>query len=186
MVNLRLKIRYSLLDTPWGEMFVAATERGFCYLSLRRVEIDDLLLSPLFRKKVDLERDDGGFAEFNGKLKDYLEGKKVFFSEPLDLRGATPFQRAVWERTGTIPYGEVRSYDWLAKRIGHPQAARAVGRSLALNPLPILIPCHRVVRKNGGLGGFSGGSGLKRRLLEVEGVQLRLKLDEVQLRQQQG
>ena len=175
-MNFYLRIRYSLLDTPWGQMFVAATGVGFCYLSLNKVDIDNLLRSPLLQRRVHLVRDDGGFSEFNGRLRDYLEGRKVTFPEPLDLRGSTPFQRKVWQLTATIPYGEMRSYAWLAERMGHPRAARAVGKSLALNPLPILIPCHRVVRKNGKLGGFSGGLELKRRLLEVEGVQLSLSL----------
>ncbi len=180
MVNRYLKIKYSLLNTPWGEMFVAATQEGLCYLSLNKIDINALLQSSLFQRKVDLVRDDGNFSEFNGRLRNYLEGRKISFPEPLDLRGSTPFQRTVWQQTATIPYGEVKSYSWLAEEIGHPKAARAVGRALALNPLPILIPCHRVVRKNGKLGGFSGGLKLKRRLLELEGVQLSLKLDEIQ------
>jgi len=180
VVNFYLRIKYSLLDTPWGEMFVAATGEGLCYLSLNKIDINALLQSSLFQRKVDLVRDDGNFSEFNGRLRDYLGGRKVSFPEPLDLRGSTPFQRMVWEQTVTIPYGEVRSYGWLAEEIGHPKAAKAVGRSLAFNPLPIVIPCHRVVRKNGKLGGFSGGLKLKRRLLELEGLQLSLKLDEIQ------
>jgi len=179
-MNRYLKIKYSPLAAPWGEMFVAATREGLCYLSLKKVDLNLLRQSRLFGKGVDLVRDDLSFSEFSKRLRDYLEGKKVSFPETLDLRGTTPFQQAVWKQTAAIPYGEVRSYGWLAEKIGEPRAARAVGRALALNPLPILIPCHRVVRKNGRLGGFSAGLGWKRRLLELEGVQLSLKLDEIQ------
>lgn len=178
-MNRYLQIKYSPLATPWGEMFVAATQEGLCYLSLHKVNLELLRQSRLCRRGVDLVRDDLSFSEFSKRLRDYLEGRKVSFPEILDFRGTTPFQRRVWEQTAAIPYGEVRSYGWLAERIGQPRAARAVGRALALNPLPILIPCHRVVRKNGKLGGFSAGLGLKRRLLELEGVQLSLKLDEM-------
>jgi len=179
-MNRYLKIKYSPLATPWGEMFVAATQGGLCYLSLHRVDLDLLRQSPPLRRGIELVRDEEGFSEFGRRLRDYLQGRKVSFPEALDLRGTTPFQQAVWKQTAAIPYGEVRSYGWLAEKIGEPRAARAVGRALALNPLPILIPCHRVVRKNGGLGGFSAGLGWKRRLLELEGVQLSLKLDEIQ------
>ncbi len=156
---------------------MAATGEGLCYLSLCKVDVNSLLSSALFRRKIDLVRDEGSFCEFKERLTNYLKGKKISFPEPLDLRGSTPFQRTVWEITTTIPYGEMRSYSWLAERAGHPRAERAVGRSLALNPLPILIPCHRVVRKNGKLGGFSRGLEFKRRLLELEGALLSLKLE---------
>lgn len=178
MVNRYLKIKYCLLDTSWGEMFVAATREGLCYLSLNKIDLAALRQSSLLRRGIDLVRDDESFSEFGKRLRDYLEGRKVSFPEPLDLRATTPFQRMVWKQTATIPYGEVRSYSWLAEKVGQPRAARAVGRGLALNPLPILIPCHRVVRKNGKLGGFSAGLRLKKRLLELEGVQLSLELDE--------
>jgi len=102
------------------------------------------------------------------RFKTYFRGGKIIFPDELDLSGATPFQRKVWEITRLIPYGETRSYAWVAEQVNNPQAARAVGQALARNPLPIIIPCHRVITTNGKLGGFSGGVETKRRLLQLE------------------
>ena len=98
----------------------------------------------------------------------YLSGDKITFPDELDLSGATPFQRKVWKITKLIPYGETKSYTWVAEQVKKPQAARAVGQALARNPLPIIIPCHRVVTTNSRLGGFSGGVEIKKRLLHLE------------------
>ncbi len=84
------------------------------------------------------------------------------------MRYYTQFQKAVWRATAGIPYGETRSYAWVAKRIGNPRAVRAVGQALGANPVPIIIPCHRVIGSSGKLCGFAGGLALKQRLLELE------------------
>ena len=102
------------------------------------------------------------------RLKDYFDGNRVDFPDKLDLSAATAFQRKVWQAARRIPFGETRSYAWLAEQIGKPQAARAVGQSLGRNPLPVIIPCHRVIAGDGGLGGFSGGLEMKRFLLNLE------------------
>ncbi len=107
------------------------------------------------------------FSDTVERLKDYFSGKRVEFPEELDLSSATHFQRQVWRLTKLIPYGETRSYGWIAKRLGKKKAARAVGQALARNRLPVIIPCHRVV-SDGGLGGYSGGVGVKRSLLRLE------------------
>jgi methylated-DNA-[protein]-cysteine S-methyltransferase len=112
-------------------------------------------------------RSEKPFAKTVARLKSYFAGHQVDFPEELDLSPATDFQRQVWRLTRLIPYGETRSYGWLAKRLGKIGAARAVGQALARNPLPIIIPCHRVV-SNGGLGGYSGGVGVKKSLLRLE------------------
>ena len=112
------------------------------------------------------------YADLAARLKAYFSGERVDFPELLDLAGATPFQREVWETARFIPYGEVRSYGWVAARIGRPKAARAVGQALGRNPLPVIIPCHRVLAGDGSLGGFSGGLEMKRLLLKLEGVRL--------------
>lgn len=91
-------------------------------------------------------------------------------AKKIDLRSGTPFQQKVWRAIQTIPYGETRSYSWVARKAGHPKAIRAVANACGANPLPILIPCHRVISKNGGLGGFSSPIGWKKRLLAHEGV----------------
>ena len=102
------------------------------------------------------------------RLKDYFNGNRVDFPDKLNLSGATPFQREVWQAARRIPYGETRSYAWVAGQMRKPEAARAVGQALGRNLLPVIIPCHRVIASNGGAGGFSGGLEMKRFLLNLE------------------
>ncbi len=109
------------------------------------------------------------------ELRSYLSGGTRNFSTPCDLRGLPAFTHAVLKAATRIPYGEVRSYGWLAQRLGNPKAARAVGNALARNPIPIIIPCHRVVRSNGALGGYALGTALKKRLLKLEERHSRLR-----------
>ena len=98
----------------------------------------------------------------------YFKGELQSFKFPLDLRLGTPFQQKVWKKLLTIPYGTTRSYKWLAQSIKNPNSARAVGNANGQNPLSIIIPCHRVVRENGELGGYTGGIKIKRYLLALE------------------
>lgn len=98
----------------------------------------------------------------------YLAGRLCSFRAPCDISGLSAFTRAVLEVTARIPYGQVRSYRWIAGRLGKPGASRAVGNALARNPIPIIIPCHRVVRSDGDLGGYALGLNWKRRLLKLE------------------
>ncbi len=102
------------------------------------------------------------------RLRAYFSGHKAAFPDRLDLSGATSFQREVWEITRLIPYGETRSYAWVAEQIKKPKAMRAVGQALARNPLPVIVPCHRVLNIDGKLGGYSGGVEIKRQLLLLE------------------
>lgn len=113
-----------------------------------------------------------GLAE---RLKSYFSGRRVNLSDELDLSGATNFQCEVYKICRLIPYGETRSYGWLAEQMQMPRAARAVGQALGKNPLPVIVPCHRVVASNGGLGGFTGGLETKRRLLDMESGSLGLQ-----------
>jgi len=110
------------------------------------------------------------FQDLEERLRIYFSGHKVTFPDKLDLSGATAFQREVWETTRLIAYGETRSYTWVAEQIEKPRAVRAVGQALGRNPLPIIVPCHRVLTSNGKLGGFSGGIEVKKRLLHLEGL----------------
>jgi methylated-DNA-[protein]-cysteine S-methyltransferase len=107
-------------------------------------------------------------ADLQERLQDYFSGLRVDFPDVLDLSGATPFQRRVWQAARHIPYGATRSYQWLASHIGRPGAARAVGQALGKNPLPIIVPCHRVAASSGELGGFTGGIEMKKYLLCLE------------------
>lgn len=101
-------------------------------------------------------------------LSRYFAGKVVAFDWPLQWPEATPFQRSVWRSLQTVPYGETRPYQWLAKEIGNERAVRAVGSANGANPFSLIVPCHRIVRKNGALGGYAAGTALKTRLLELE------------------
>jgi methylated-DNA-[protein]-cysteine S-methyltransferase len=103
-------------------------------------------------------------------LTEFLEGKRRSVDFPVDLSAGSPFQRRVWRITGRIPFGRVRSYRWVALRLGGARYARAVGRALGANPVPIAVPCHRILAQDGSLGGFSCGLRIKRRLLALEGV----------------
>lgn len=112
-------------------------------------------------------------ARLAPQLKAYLSGKAVRFNCRLDLSAGTAFQQKAWRAMLTIPRGETRSYAWIAKKIGKPRAARAVGAACGANPVPIIVPCHRVIASDGSLGGFGGGLPLKRRLLKLEGAVIR-------------
>ena len=108
------------------------------------------------------------FTGLMERFRAYFAGHRIDFPDKLDLSGATPFQRRVWEVTRLIPYGDTRSYLWVAEQIKQPGAVRAVGQALGGNRLPIIIPCHRVLAKSGSLGGFGGGLEMKSYLLSLE------------------
>jgi methylated-DNA-[protein]-cysteine S-methyltransferase len=106
--------------------------------------------------------------EFIKQLKGYFEGAKIAFSQRIKFLKGTDFERRVWIALKAIPYGETRTYKWLAERIGMPKATRAVGHALSKNPIPVVLPCHRVIESDGSIGGYSSGIDIKRRLLELE------------------
>ena len=108
------------------------------------------------------------FGDLPDRLRRYLGGELVVFDDKPDLTGTTCFQQSVWQKACNIPYGETRSYSWVASQLGLPKASRAVGQALARNPLPIVIPCHRVIGSNGKLVGFGGGMEMKKNLLCLE------------------
>ena len=102
------------------------------------------------------------------EIHEYLRGQRAFFRVPVDLEAAPEFQRRVLEAARRIPFGEARPYAWIARRIGHPRAVRAVGTALGRNPVPLILPCHRVWRSDGGPGGYIFGTGVKDRLVALE------------------
>jgi len=160
-------IRYSIAKTPLGEVFVAATDLGLCSLILENV--DEEIIEKLGKRlKLSIRRDDDSFIDFLSNLEEYFRGSPTSFDFDLDLRGSTPFQKSVWETMRQIPFGETRSYKWLANEIHRPDALRAVGQAVGANPIPIVIPCHRIIHENGSLGGFQAGLEWKIRLLTLE------------------
>lgn len=160
-------IRYSCADSPLGRMLVAATERGICAIQFARS--DEELIEGLRREFPFAARkaDDRGLRSWLGALLKHMRGKDLDSSLPLDIR-STAFQRRVWTYLQSIPFGDTRSYSQVAKAIGRPTAARAVARACASNPVAVVIPCHRVVRGDGSMGGYRWGIERKKVLLELE------------------
>jgi AraC family transcriptional regulator of adaptative response/methylated-DNA-[protein]-cysteine methyltransferase len=160
-------ITFSVVASPLGRLLVAATERGICRISLGD---DGRALEESLREEFPaaaIRRDSGALAAWVGAILRYLDGRAEPLDLPLDVR-ATAFQRHVWETLRTIPYGTTRSYSEVARAIGRPRASRAVARACATNPAALVIPCQRVIREDGGLGGYRWGVGRKRALLERE------------------
>jgi len=120
------------------------------------------------RTRINIQRNDSLLKYEINLLKAYFQGRQVDFDFPLDLSGGTPFQILAWNKLREIPYGECRSYKWVAEEIGHTRAARAVGMANNKNPLPPVIPCHRVIGSNGSLTGYASGLHIKKYLIEME------------------
>jgi len=164
-----MKMIISACQTDWGWVGTAASSTGLLGTTLPKASKEEALLSLLDRWPGAQEGKDSCLVDLHGKLQCYFSGRVADLSDIiLDVRGATGFQVRVREAVRAIPRGQVRSYSWVAHQAGSPQAARAVGRALATNPLPVVVPCHRVVGKGGQLTGFAGGLDVKRRLLEME------------------
>ena len=154
-----------------GPFFVAATGRGVVALSFE--ESEEGFCSWLQRRtRAMIVREPGKLREVISQVLDYLEGRSESFSLTYDLRSLTPFQHNVLTTVQKVPRGEYLTYGELARRIGKPGAARAVGQALGNNPIPVLIPCHRVLAADGSLGGYSGRGGVhtKEALLRLEGA----------------
>jgi AraC family transcriptional regulator of adaptative response/methylated-DNA-[protein]-cysteine methyltransferase len=163
------RIAFTVVPCALGRLLVAATPRGICRVSLGSgTEELEAGLAGEF-PSAQLRRDRGALAASVGALLRYLDGRAEPLDLPLDVR-ATAFQRRVWEALRRIPYGATRSYAEIARTIGKPSATRAVARACATNPAALVIPCHRVVRADGGLGGYRWGVARKRALLEQERV----------------
>jgi AraC family transcriptional regulator of adaptative response/methylated-DNA-[protein]-cysteine methyltransferase len=162
-----LDIRYATAPSPLGRLLVAATPRGVCAVKLG--DKDAPLIAALRREfpEAALGRDAGGLRRATATLVRALRGGAPRVDLPLDIR-ATAFQWKVWRALLAIPQGETRTYRQIAAIVGAPRAPRAVGRACATNPVAIAIPCHRVIREDGGLGGYAYGIGRKRRLIETE------------------
>src|ERR1700721_234692 len=160
-------IRYTCADSPLGRMLIAATERGICAIQFARS--DGELIEGLKREFPFATRksDQAGLQSWVESLLKHMRGKALDSSLPLDIR-ATAFQRRVWTYLQSIPFGATRSYSQVAQAIGQPSACRAVARSCATTPAAWAIPCHRVVREDGSMGGYRWGIERKRRLLALE------------------
>ena len=158
---------YTVFSTASGWVGLLGLKTGLLRTTLPQSterDVEDLLSTNDFSAVPS----DHFYRDLIQRIRKYYEGYPVDFPDKLDLSGATAFQRSVWQATRSIPYGETRSYGWVAGQIGKPGASRAVGQALHLNPLPLVIPCHRVIGSNGKLVGFGGGVEMKSYLLALE------------------
>jgi methylated-DNA-[protein]-cysteine S-methyltransferase len=157
-------VRYDIIETPVGELLIAATERG-----LARIHFDpngdEEELARTFGRRVLRSPID----EVRRELDEYFQGKRQDFDLPLDLR-VVPFNAEVLGELALVPYGTTTTYGALAAKVGRPQAARAIGTVMNRNPIPIVLPCHRVIGANGSLTGYGGGLDRKLQLLQLEGA----------------
>ncbi len=160
-------LKYITLNTDIGWIGILSSAKGLLGITLPQRSAQEAcqLLGDSVNRAICSPHP---FDNLMERLKVYFSGHRTTFPDKLDLSRATHFQREVWEITRRIPYGETRSYAWVAEQIKKPRAMRAVGQALSKNPLPIIVPCHRVVASDGKLGGFSSGVEMKRYLLSLE------------------
>ncbi|MFX0115261.1 MAG: methylated-DNA--[protein]-cysteine S-methyltransferase [Candidatus Hodarchaeota archaeon] len=163
-------IIYRDLESPLGNLVAGATSKGCCFLEFKD-QFDLNTTKHRIKKQYKLDMVSGANAlldQLESELEQYFSGALQEFSIPLDLKG-TPFQLAVWEQLLNVAYGETKSYSEIARLVEKPLAVRAVGRANGDNPLAIVVPCHRIIRSDGQLGGYGGGLWRKKRLLALEG-----------------
>ncbi len=161
-------VYYSTMDSPVGRLTICCSEKGVLQVAVGRRSTSKPG-NPDGNRQPRLQwvRSREKTRQLETQLAEYFAGRRRKFPVRLDLRG-TPFQRKVWEALRSIPYGETRSYADVARRIGRPRAARAVGQANRWNPVAILVPCHRVIAADGGLGGYASGLRVKKFLLQLE------------------
>ena len=168
--------RAIVFKSPWGWMGISESDKGIRSIVLPK-KSKRAVESELRAESNELVQQGAStrLEVARRQLLDYLAGKRSTFDVPLDFSQGTSFQRQVWRTLQRVPYGKLRSYQWIALRVGGPQYARAVGNAVGANPLPIVIPCHRIVAHDASLGGFSGGLPMKRKLLGLEGTLIQLQ-----------
>ncbi|MCY0875598.1 MAG: methylated-DNA--[protein]-cysteine S-methyltransferase [Firmicutes bacterium] len=167
----REQLLYARCEIDDMVFVLGTTERGLCLVSLPYEQTAE----PLHEKMValyssfEVRPSEAAIEVYYGELKEYFAAQRRTFTFALDLRG-TPFQVSVWKALMSVSYGDVCSYGDIARRIDNPRAVRAVGAATGRNPVPIVVPCHRILGKNGTLTGYRGGLAYKQRLLRLEGV----------------
>ena len=165
-----LEVAYCAIDSPVGALVAAATPRGLVALGLPGSSVEELLALLAVRISPRLLEAPARLDPVRRELGEYFAGSRRNFDLALDWRLTYGFTRRVLRATSRIPFGETRSYGQVATGAGSPRAFRAAGSALGSNPVPIVVPCHRVLRSGGALGGYAGGLEVKRRLLELEGA----------------
>lgn len=162
-------IKYSTISTKIGEIYIARTKKGICRITIGKNENE--FLEELENKYKCIGVRDEMQNEKNNLL-DYFSKKLKGFELRIDFLEGTKFQKKVWKAISRIPYGKTSSYKQIAKKIGNENAYRAVGNAVSKNPIPIIVPCHRVIKKDGSLGGYSLGIWRKKKLLCLEGIKI--------------
>lgn len=167
-------IEYSIRESSLGYIILIARNGRLIKLGIK--EGDPLFIRKNIAITYPFSKDsEKPFTHIWKDLDSYLRGNDVQFNAEMDISGLTPFVRDVLCELMKIPYGELRSYAWIGERLGYRDASRAVGQAVGKNPIPIIIPCHRVIRQDGAMGGFSSGVHIKKMLLSIEGSISRIK-----------
>jgi methylated-DNA-[protein]-cysteine S-methyltransferase len=165
-----LDVAYTTADSPFGPLLLAQTRRGLVRVGLPNQDADDLLVDLAERVSPRVLEAPAVLDEARREFDLYFEGKLDRFDLPLDWQLSGGFRRRVLRAINRIPYGQTRSYTEMARKAGNERAVRAAGTACGSNPIPLVVPCHRVLRSSGALGGYGGGLPMKRALLELEGV----------------
>jgi methylated-DNA-[protein]-cysteine S-methyltransferase len=163
-----LDVAYRTIDSPFGELLLAATEAGLVRVAFARQDMDAVLTNLATAVSPRILRAPRRLDTTSRQLGEYFAGNRTTFDLPLDWRLATGFRRSVLNHLPDIRYGRTESYAQVAAAAGSPKAVRAVGTACALNPLPLVVPCHRVIRSDGSYGGYAGGPEAKQTLLRME------------------
>jgi methylated-DNA-[protein]-cysteine S-methyltransferase len=163
-----LDVAYRTLDTPVGTLLLAATSSGLVRIAYEREGLDAVLRSLAGKISPRILETRQRFDEVARQLEEYFDGRRTSFDVPIDLRLSSGFRRSVLSYLPAIGYGETASYRSVAAAVHNPKAVRAVGTACATNPLPVIIPCHRVIRSDGQLGAYLGGPEIKHQLLDME------------------
>lgn len=163
-------VAYDSVDSPIGRLLVATTGKGLVRISFHS-EAEDLVLDELARRvSPRVVKAPRKVAPVARELDEYFDGRRTQFDVPVDWSLVGPYARKILRATAAIPFGQVSTYREVARKAGNPAAGRAAGNALGSNPIPVVVPCHRVLRTNGGLGGYAGGLDKKELLLRLEGA----------------
>jgi methylated-DNA-[protein]-cysteine S-methyltransferase len=165
-----LDVAYTSMDSPFGPLLLAQTARGLVRVGLPNQDSDALLVDLAARVSPRVLETPAEFDAVRRELDLYFDGKLDHFDLPLDWRLSGGFRQRVLRAINRIPYGQTRSYTEMARKAGNERAVRAAGSACGSNPIPLVVPCHRVLRTGGALGGYGGGLPMKQALLELEGV----------------
>lgn len=165
-----LDVAYTTTDSPFGRLLLAQTARGLVRVGLPNQDTDELLSDLAARVSPRVLEAAAPLEQARRQLDLYFEGKLTEFDLPLDWRLSRDFRRRVLRGITRIPYGQTRTYTQMAKGAGNERAVRAAGSACGSNPIPVVVPCHRVLRTGGSLGGYGGGLPMKQALLQLEGV----------------